>query len=107
MNKLIGFLILSLFVMGCGVATNPEDNITFQQAFNHVAKNFSYWLFIGLSVVPAAVYIFLYYRGKIDEVDLKVLFGLLVLLMIAIFIRPAEIAANTTVEMASRGVFIG
>jgi len=36
-----------------------------------------------------------------------VLFVLMALLMTALMVRPSEVAANTTVEQAARGVFIG
>jgi len=108
MKKLILFAFTAMFLMSCGGAgQNPDDYITFGQAFSHVSKSFWYWFFIVLAILPPIGYIAAYYMGKIDEVDLRLLFALLALLLFAIFFRPCEVAANTTVEQAARGVYIG
>lgn len=108
MKKLILFAFTAMFLMSCGGAgQQPDDYITFGQAFNHVSKSFWYWFFIVVAILPPVVYIAAYYMGKIDEVDLRLLFALLAVLLFAIFFRPCEVAANTTVAQAARGNYIG
>lgn len=110
MKKIILFSLFAVFLMGCGTSGtgNPEvDTIGIGTAFGIVAHSFSYWLFIVLSLIPAIVYLFMYYKGKIEQVDLKVLFGCLVLVSLAICMRPCEIAANTSIAAFQRGNIIG
>jgi hypothetical protein len=109
MKNLIMFIIAAIFLMSCGTTTgDPEvDTIGIGTAFGIVSKSFTYWLFIILALIPPIVYIGMYYAGKIDEVNLIVLFGFLALLMFAIFYRPAEIAANTSIAAFNRGNIIG
>lgn len=110
MKSIILFAICSIFLMSCGGAGNlPSDNITWGTAFNHVSKSGSYWFFIAFITVILGLYIY-GTQKKGDGWDGKAfLFAFLILaaLMIAIFIRPSEVAANTTVEQAARGVWIG
>jgi len=110
MKKLISFFLFAVLLTSCGGAgVDPSDNITWGTAFNHVSQSFSYWLWIIITVAAAAVYIFKITSSK-EGWDLGrtiVLFVLLALLMTALMVRPSEVAANTTVEQAARGVFIG
>jgi len=110
MKNLLLFTLCALFLMACGThgTGDPErDTISIGTAFGIVAKSWSYWVFIFLSLLPAAYYLMQYYRGKIEEVDLKVLFGCLVLISFAVFFRPCEIAANTSITAFNRGNIIG
>lgn len=103
---------MAFFLMSCGGSgQHPEDFITWGQAFQHVSHSFGYWLFVVtttllLAFVIAAV-IKANKQGQ-DGANLSVfVFIALVLCLCAWFIRPSEIAANTTVEQAARGIFIG
>lgn len=110
MKSLLMFLIMSFFLISCGThgTGNAEvDTISLGTAFGIVAKSFSYWLFIVLSLIPTVVYLFLYYKGKVEEVDLKILFGCVVLISLAVLMRPCEIAANTSLAAFERGNIIG
>lgn len=83
------------------------EYITLGQAFEHVAKSNSYWLWVLLSFIPLGIYIYLAAKRKVESLDLRLLFLFLGLIVVAIFFRPSEIAANTTKEQAARGVYIG
>lgn len=108
MKKLILFSLFAILLMSCGGAGKaPTDYITFGTAFGHVAKSFSYWLFILLASVPLISYIYAAASGKIDRFNLLLLFLFVTLFAFSIFFRPCEIAANTTVEQAARGAWIG
>jgi len=109
MKKLIMFSLMAIFLMSCGTTTgNPEvDTISIGTAFGIVSKSFTYWLFVVLALLPPVIYIGMYYAGKIDEVNLVVLFFLLGLLLFAILYRPTEIAANTSIAAYQRGNIIG
>jgi len=99
---------MAMFLMSCGGAGQlPTDNITWGQAFNHVSQSFGYWIFIIIAAGVLGSYIFAVAKGKVDTLSLPLLFGLVGFLLFTIFFRPSEVAANTTVEQAARGVFIG
>lgn len=108
MKKLLLFSICAILLMSCGGAgVDPSDNITFGQAFSKVSRSFSYWLWIVIACLPLVVYLGITLWGKVEEFKLPILFVLVAVLLIAIFMRPCEVAANTTVEQAARGVYIG
>lgn len=105
-------MVLILFFGSCGVNTNPSDNITFGQAFSHCASTLSYWLWlIPLGIVMLTGWYFTWRAYSNDQEwttgKTLICFGLFALFMVSLFMMPAEIAANTTVEQAARGVFIG
>lgn len=110
MKRLLAFIPVLLIMVSCGGAGQlPTDNITWGSAFHHVSQSFGYWIFIILFAAVLGGYIFMVQKKK-DGWDGKkflIAFAIFAALMIAIFIRPSEVAANTTVEQAARGVFIG
>lgn len=76
--------------------------------FAHCASTGSYWLWIGIALFISVVIIVL--NGKYDFGDVGKIIGLILIvgiLAIAIFLRPADVGANTTKEQAAKGVFIG
>lgn len=110
MKKLIPFLLLAVLFTSCGSAgSNPSDYISWGEAFNHVSKSFSYWLWIIISGGAVGTYVFIVSKSKDgwNAGKTVILFVLLALLLTSIMVRPSEVAANTTVEQAARGVFIG
>lgn len=101
-------LFITIALASCGGnGVVPDDYISWGQAFDHVSKSFSYWLFILLAAAPMVYYVWSVVKGKVETFSLPLMFVFLVLIALAIFMRPSEVAANTTVEQAARGVFIG
>jgi hypothetical protein len=113
MKKLLLFSLCAVLLMSCGGAGHdPSDNITWGQAFNHVSHSFTYWLFViitGLFLLLVTLgSVIQYKKGEIDgSAFAKRVFVALVIFAFAFFMRPCEVAANTTVEQAARGVWIG
>ncbi len=108
MKKVILFSLMAMFLMSCGGAgQQPDDYITFGRAWNHVAQSAGYWVFIVIALALVGGYILAAVKGWIETFSLPLMFALVGFLLFAIFFRPCEVAANTTVEQAARGVFIG
>ena len=113
MKNLILFLFAAMFLMSCGGAgKEPTDLITWGAAFNHCIKTTGYVVFLILSavlLVGASVYSIKNYKsGKWEGMKTTLVIALaLAVFMCCLFIRPSEIAANTTVEQAARGAWIG
>lgn len=111
MKKLILFSLFTMFLMSCGTTTgDPEvDTISIGLAFSIVSKSWSYWLFIAIPVVVFGYYI--YRKSKSDDgwagTSLLPIFGFVAVIMFAIFFRPCEIAANTSIAAYQRGNIIG
>lgn len=101
------FGLLALFLTSCGGAgEKPEDYITFGQAWNHVSQSFGYWIWIVVTGIALAVLIWGHQREKWLP-SIHWYFVAIALFLAAWLVRPAEVAQNTTVEQASRGVYIG
>lgn len=113
MKQLIFLFMTCLFLASCGGAGQlPTDYITFGQAFSHCASTGSYWLWVGIALLVSGVTLFFLFRAYGKSQDWSggytlVLFACVVILFLAFLMRPAEVAANTTVEQAARGVYIG
>lgn len=110
MKKMLLFSMFAIVFMSCGGSgQHPDDYITWGQAFNHVAHSFSYWFFIAVTVLAVAAYIIIVSKSDDgwNQGRVLVLFVLLALFLMALLMRPSEVAANTTVEQAARGVYIG
>lgn len=102
------FILLTIGLASCGKTTGDPtvDNITFSQAWGHVAGFASYWVWLLLSIIPAVIYIFYVIVNKDAELKLPILFVVLAIFLFGLLYAPAECAANTTIEQAARGVFI-
>ena len=104
---------MAIFLMSCGGAgKEPTDYITVGQAFNHVSLSFSYWIWIIPAMLGLIIGGYKLIKGYSDgEIEGKTVgfygFVLVALNLCAWLIRPCDVAANTTVEQAARGVFIG
>lgn len=113
MKTLILFVMASIFLMSCGGDAHlPTDNITWLQAWHHVAHSFVYWLFVVITlaalVYVTSISIVAYRNGELDGGAFTFRFLILMVLFAsALLIRPCELAENTTVEQAARGVWIG
>jgi len=114
MKKFLQFLsvCMILFVAcSCGTATDPNANITFQQAFSHCLTITSYITFaiigtiIGVgSIIGSAIS----NKNQGGSGKTVALFAVGIIIIACVWlIRPCEVAANTTVEQANRGVWIG
>lgn len=110
---MVMFIFAAMFLMSCGGAgKEPTDLITFGTAMSHCFSTTSYivWLVIGSAVLAVDVVYCLrkYNSGDLDSgaITWRIVIGLAIFLA-CLLARPAEIAANTTVEQAARGAWIG
>lgn len=84
--------------------------IGFSAGFAHCVHTGSYWLWLFFAVVISAILLYQVFFSKTEKTD--VVKGVLIvvsafILFIAIFMRPAEVGANTSKDQAARGVYIG
>jgi peptidoglycan/LPS O-acetylase OafA/YrhL len=113
MKNLILFAFACLLLASCGGAGKElSDNISVSQAMHHCAHTFYYWLWIVITAILFAGLSLGFYVNYKQGGDWTVgttiiLIVVFALLITAILMRPCEIAANTTVEQAARGAFIG
>lgn len=101
-------VVMALLLASCGSSTGDpfKDTISFGEAWGHVAGFASYWIWLVISVIPAVIYILHVIVNKDSELKLPVLFVVLAIFLFGLLYAPAECAANTTIEQASRGVYI-
>lgn len=87
------------------------ENISFLEAWAHVAKSGSYWLWLILATFLASAVIYVviheYKKKALTIVHFLALFAVGCIFLLALLMRPAEVAGNTTKEQAARGVYIG
>lgn len=93
----------------CDKGVAPNDNVGLSAAFGHVTSTGSYWLGIAIAVVICLGIVFGMWKSYQKGGDINTIFVALIvaIMMFAIMMRPCEIAVNTTVEQAARGVWIG
>lgn len=89
-----------------------DKNISLGWAFAHCATTGSYWLWIIIAVLASiAAAVILTRANNKSEVNpmvkMLVYFAIAVAILCSIFVRPCNVAANTTEEQAARGVYIG
>jgi hypothetical protein len=114
------FLLLVLCLTFTGLCAKPQSyesgtagskNITIGQAFKHCASSISYWVWIAAAVAVAGAG----WYGVVKSIQASgfsigiglLAFAVTMLLMLAIFMRPSEVAANTSVDQAAKGIYIG
>jgi hypothetical protein len=112
MKKLLVFILflVPLFLLSCSVdGKDPSDTIGLGVAFGAVIKTSSYWIWLVAIIIIELVATYFIIRAIHNGVEISnwVFFVMLVVLALAIFMRPCEIAFNTTVEQYNRGVLIG
>jgi hypothetical protein len=88
-----------------------EKYISFEQAFAYVRSTSSYQWGLGITlIILSIIWGVLFKVGKKVDVDkYKVFFAFITIVAIgiAVFGRAFMVAANTTVEAAARGHYIG
>lgn len=93
--------------------TPGSKNISLGQAWTHVAtvNSGSYWFWLSIATVVligAAIGIIKYLQtGTFTLGVAGIAFAALFFFFAALLMRPAEVAANTSVDQAARGVYIG
>lgn len=112
MKRLLFFLLGLTTLMSCaGPVVHGEQTISFGQAWSHAFTLTSYKVTLVLAGVAAGLGVFWIYkdyskRQTTTIVHIIVGFIALAILLAALLYAPAEMAANTTVEQAARGVYI-
>ncbi len=110
--KQILITLLSMFcitLVGCEVGTLPTDPVGLPAAFTHCAESANYWItgIIVTSLIGVGAFMMKKAYDKDGTFSPFLLFGMLVLLLLVWCYRPSELAWNTTVEMAEKGIWIG
>lgn len=89
-----------------------DKTISLGQAFAHCAGTGSYWLWIVIVVIASAITAFLLTRAN-DKTEVNpmvkmvIYFAIAAAILCSIFVRPCSVAANTSVEAAARGNYLG
>lgn len=92
---------------------DPNKTISFGTAFAHCASTSSWWLSLGITVlILVALWIALEVEAKKANFDPsnveKVLLVVTVFAIgLALLMRPAEVAANTSIAEAAKGLWLG
>ena len=87
------------------------ENISLLEAFGHAMSFASYWLWLSLALGAAYGTYRFYAKEDIERngwtaITKGLLFFFLALVLSAFLISPCTIKANTTKDMAKRGVYI-
>jgi len=110
--KYLNFFLASFLVMfltSCDVGVLPTDNVGLPAAFAHCAQSGAYWVW-GIIITSIAGFGAWKMKKAYDKdgtFSPLLVFALAVVLLLAWCYRPSELAWNTTVEQAARGVWIG
>lgn len=107
--KILGCILVSVLMVSCYSGTLPTDNVGLPAAIAHCASTLSYWVW-GIGVTCAVAFAGWRMKKAYDKEGTfsgVLLFLLLAALLMAWLYRPSDIAWNTTVEQAARGVWIG
>lgn len=91
---------------------DTTKSITLAQAFAHCASTGSYWLWIAITLVlVAGCSIGMWKYAQKQEINPYVKMVLVFIMVAAIFacvfIRPCDVAANTSQAAAARGHYLG
>ncbi len=110
-KNLFMFTLITMLFMACGDAGSGPETITIGQAFGVCFGRASYVIPLIIATIISAGGIVLLLRKYQREQTWSggnnmILFVLLVLFFFALMAVPSEMAANTTVEMYNRGVYI-
>jgi formate-dependent nitrite reductase membrane component NrfD len=91
---------------------DTTKSITLGQAFAHCASTGSYWLWIGIAlafIIGTSIGMFVY--SKKTEINpivkIALVFAMVAALFCSIFIRPCDVAQNTSQAAAARGHYLG
>lgn len=107
--SIISLMFIVLFLSSCDKGVLPTDDIGLSAAFGHCIHSLSYWIF---GIVATLIVGFVGWRMKkvyneTGTFSPFLAFALAAILLVAWCYRPSELAWNTTVEQAARGVWIG
>jgi len=108
--KFFSLLVFAmLFFTSCEKGVDPQDPVGLLVAFSHCFGLTSYlvWGFLITGVVGLAIFQMIKNYQKTGNFSQILLFFLIAALLFAWLYRPSEIAWNTTVEQAAKGVWIG
>lgn len=107
--KILLFILFAGLLASCSAGTAPGDDVGLSAAFAHCATLTSYWVWgiIVTLIVAFAIYFMIKNYQKTGSFSALLMFVLLAALLFVWFYRPSELAWNTTVEQAARGVWIG
>ena len=105
MKKLLGFFALVIVLASCSKGVAPDEPIGLSAAFAYCAGLTSYWVWGIATTLVVGVVLYLYFK-KVDKKSNFVLFAAIALIAAAWLYAPSEVAWNTTVEQAARGVYI-
>ena len=96
-------------ITSCGNGGTPNENVGLAAAFGHVVTTGSYWVGIAAAIVICLGIVYAMYQSYQKGGDVNIIFVALIaaILMFAVMMRPCELAVNTNVEQAARGVWIG
>lgn len=89
-----------------------DKTISLGQAFAHCASTTSYWVWIAIVLAFIAIGSFIMWKvSKTTEINgfvkIIVVFAFLAALFLSVFMRPCDVAANTSIEMAAKGHYLG
>jgi len=89
-----------------------EKTISLGQAFAHCASTGSYWLWIVIALVASILTAVILTRANNKSevnpmVKMAIYFAIAAAILCSIFVRPCSVAANTSVEAAARGNYLG
>lgn len=112
--KILRFFLASiallLLMAGCSSGVLPSDPVGLPAAFAHCVESTSYWVW-GI-IVSLFSFAGIWWNikaskaGKVGGSNI-IFFICAAAILFVWFYRPSEIAWNTTVEQATRGVWIG
>lgn len=114
-KDLTGFFILMftglLFLTSCDSHSAPTDNISFGKAWSYAWTLPAYYIWVIIAVVGGALAGYFLKKdyekkGGWNGLHTVIMIVIVVAFFAALLAAPAGIAANTTVEQASRGVYI-
>ncbi len=98
-----------MFLTSCDVGVLPTDEVGLPAAFAHCAESVGYWVWgiIATSAVGFGAWMMKKAYDKDGTFSPVLLFAMAVVLLLAWCYRPSELAWNTTVEQAAKGIWIG
>lgn len=110
--SIISLMFVALFLSSCDRGILPTDDVGLAAAFAHCASTVSYWVSgVAITLAVSVLGFFTWRRYKREGLPAMAfgLIGLVILfgLFLAWGYRPSELAWNTTVEQAARGVWVG
>lgn len=98
-------IVAAAVLSSCEKGTQPNESIGLAAGFAYCSGFASYWI-VGIIVTLIAGACMYFYYSKTNNPKNWPLFIALVVVALVWIYSPAEVAWNTTVEQAARGVYI-